>query len=492
VPRSLSGRFTIVCAILRQLHLTISLSLSIYLSYIQQYLPFPKSTVTEPFDVFFVDQLSASVPLLRWWLGTRVVFYCHFPDLLLSPGRLGHSSTAPNFLRRIYRLPIDRLEEFTTGKERDSSEYIPLIGCFCLQGEADKVLVNSEFTSRIFSETFKSLPRPTVVYPGIDLKQYQESSVATGTSDQAAEVEVLRSCVECHSFKNKWNLYIYGLADRDVPTLLSINRFEQKKQLTLALRAFGALVRGRRRDDSSTIRLVIAGGYDPRLSDNVVTLVALQELATSLGLSHYTYSSTPNTHPGGGPKISSSPPPPDTQVIFVTNLSQVQKTHLLRSGSTKTLLYTPENEHLGIVPLEAMACGLPVLACNSGGPVETVLDNGLPSSSPSSSTSAAAIGTGLLRRPDPEEWADAIDSLLSLSPESRKLVAQAGRKRVQETFSLESMSRGLEKALKGAVTAGGKSDRLSVWQEDSFLLVVAAAFLFLVIFGVGLYSALVS
>ena len=40
------------------------------------------------------------------------------------------------------------------------------------------------------------------------------------------------------------------------------------------------------------------------------------------------------------------------------------------------LLYTPAGEHFGIVPLEAMYCGTPVLAVNSGGPLETV-DHGV-------------------------------------------------------------------------------------------------------------------
>jgi alpha-1,3/alpha-1,6-mannosyltransferase len=32
-----------------------------------------------------------------------------------------------------------------------------------------------------------------------------------------------------------------------------------------------------------------------------------------------------------------------------------------------------QDEHFGIVPLEAMAAHKPVIACNSGGPVETVV-----------------------------------------------------------------------------------------------------------------------
>ena len=38
------------------------------------------------------------------------------------------------------------------------------------------------------------------------------------------------------------------------------------------------------------------------------------------------------------------------------------------------LLYTPTNEHFGIVPLEAMSAGCPVIAVDSGGPTETVID----------------------------------------------------------------------------------------------------------------------
>lgn len=36
------------------------------------------------------------------------------------------------------------------------------------------------------------------------------------------------------------------------------------------------------------------------------------------------------------------------------------------------LLYTPDREHFGIVPLESMQMGLPVIAVNSGGPTETI------------------------------------------------------------------------------------------------------------------------
>ena len=36
------------------------------------------------------------------------------------------------------------------------------------------------------------------------------------------------------------------------------------------------------------------------------------------------------------------------------------------------LVYTPVNEHFGITPLEAMFFSRPVIACNNGGPCETI------------------------------------------------------------------------------------------------------------------------
>lgn len=39
------------------------------------------------------------------------------------------------------------------------------------------------------------------------------------------------------------------------------------------------------------------------------------------------------------------------------------------------MLYTPENEHFGIVPCEAMYSGVPIIADKSGGPRESVGDS---------------------------------------------------------------------------------------------------------------------
>ncbi len=47
---------------------------------------------------------------------------------------------------------------------------------------------------------------------------------------------------------------------------------------------------------------------------------------------------------------------------------------LLIAAST-AVIYTPDREHFGIVPIEAMHIGRPVIALKSGGPLETVVDN---------------------------------------------------------------------------------------------------------------------
>lgn len=123
--------FNIIFASLRQLHLTFLLILSIYapfrIPHISPLAPLDR------FDVFIVDQLSICVPVLRWITGSRVVFYCHFPDKLLSGGweitsdKVGgakiargverkQSARGPGLLKRLYRWPFDKLEEITTGQ----------------------------------------------------------------------------------------------------------------------------------------------------------------------------------------------------------------------------------------------------------------------------------------------------------------------------------------------------------------------------------------
>lgn len=106
------------------------------------------------------------------------------------------------------------------------------------------------------------------------------------------------------------------------------------------------------------------------------------------------------------------------------------------------LLYTPANEHFGIGPVEAMICGVPILACDSGGPTESIVD------------APSDIRTGWLRPPEPAIWADTLREILSLPSHEKEALSARGKARARELFSLDAMSRGLEKALVAAVSLG--------------------------------------
>jgi alpha-1,3/alpha-1,6-mannosyltransferase len=46
-------------------------------------------------------------------------------------------------------------------------------------GQADKILVNSEYTANVFERTFTRLDRgPRVVYPGIDIRRFGSGAPA--------------------------------------------------------------------------------------------------------------------------------------------------------------------------------------------------------------------------------------------------------------------------------------------------------------------------
>jgi alpha-1,3/alpha-1,6-mannosyltransferase len=127
VPTHIFGRFSILCAILRQLHLSLTLLFS---------------NPALSHEILIVDQLSTSIPLLR--LQYPILFYCHFPDKLLAKGR-------EHWLKRLYRVPFDWIEEVSTGL-------------------ADAIVVNSLFTKSVFKDAFPHIEQvPDVIYPCVDI-----------------------------------------------------------------------------------------------------------------------------------------------------------------------------------------------------------------------------------------------------------------------------------------------------------------------------------
>ena len=123
-----------------------------------------------------------------------------------------------------------------------------------------------------------------------------------------------------------------GSRDRE-PFLLVAGRIMWQKDVELALETLEALAHKGKR-----VRLVIAGAVDEKSRPY---LEVLRSRATGLD-------------------VTFEVDPPDGR------LSELYR-------SCALLLFTARNEDFGIVPLEAMASGAPVLAVDSGGPRETVL-----------------------------------------------------------------------------------------------------------------------
>lgn len=68
--------------------------------------------------------------------------------------------------------------------------------------------------------------------------------------------------------------------------LLSLNRFERKKNIALALRALREVIDRHAMSSGacSQARLIVAGGHDPRVRENVIHARELQRLAEDLNL----------------------------------------------------------------------------------------------------------------------------------------------------------------------------------------------------------------
>ncbi|RWA11568.1 hypothetical protein EKO27_g3545 [Xylaria grammica] len=348
IPPSLFGRFSILCAILRQLHLILQIY---FTSELRDLRP----------DAYFVDQLSAGLPLLQYLQPDgRIFFYCHFPDLLLAQGR-------QQWLKRVYRVPFDFWEQWS-------------------MSFADAIAVNSNFTKGVVRRTWPALASQRdlwTVYPCVDTKTKEKRP----------------------GEKPLWNGMKY---------VLSINRFERKKDIALAIKAFAGLSKSKR----ASLRLAVAGGYDPRVAENVSYHNELVGLAESLGLRNMTVR-TPQT---------AQAVPQDVEVLFLQNVTNMLKEMLL--SSARLLVYTPANEHFGIVPLEAMLSGVPVLAADTGGPVETVVEG----------------QTGWLRSPDKvDEWTEVMDKALhQLSPQDLAKMSEAGIERVKSGFGEAEMAQRLD------------------------------------------------
>ncbi|CAM1329056.1 ALG2 (predicted), partial [Pycnogonum litorale] len=324
LPRSICGYCHALCAYFRMIYAAIYL---VFFSGIDYHL-------------VVCDQISVCIPFLKLKRQSKILFYCHYPDQLLTSRKTA--------IKKMYRAPLDYWEEKTTGM-------------------ADKILVNSYYTGQVFRETFQSLSNVDfqVLYPSLNFSKF-DREVKGSLSDMVK------------------------LPKRVNRILLSINRYERKKNIELAIET---ICYARRYVDErmwTKIHLIIAGGYDERVRENVEYYEELRELVEERGIADH--------------------------VTFLKSIDDDQKIILYRSCAA--LIYTPFFEHFGIVPLESMYMSCPVIAANCGGPMETVPD----------------YRGGFLRDPTVEQFGE---GLLKLLPDD-DLISEMGeyaREHVQMYFS---------------------------------------------------------
>lgn len=121
-------------------------------------------------------------------------------------------------------------------------------------------------------------------------------------------------------------------------------------------------------------------------------------------------------------------------VHFRCNVSDDERQRLLESCAA--VVYTPSFEHFGIVPLEAMAAGRPVVAVGLGGPCESVVHG----------------QTGWLCEPSAAAFADAFEELIGLQADGMlQGRGEAARAHVAANFGLPSFGAKLEAHLQGIV-----------------------------------------
>lgn len=129
----------------------------------------------------------------------------------------------------------------------------------------------------------------------------------------------------------------FDVADHREPVFLVAGRIMWQKRIEAGLEAWRHF---KPHPDDNPFRLVIAGMVDRK------SAAYLRELQQAVVWRH--------------------------DVEFVVSPSDVQLVDLYRS--CWAVLFTAPNEDFGLVPLEGMSCGKPVIASRRGGPAETIVD----------------------------------------------------------------------------------------------------------------------
>ena len=118
----------------------------------------------------------------------------------------------------------------------------------------------------------------------------------------------------------------------------------------------------------------------------------------------------------------------NVRLTVLTHLNTEQLA--IEYNKARLLVYSPVREPFGLVPLEAMACGTPVVGIREGGVCETVRHG----------------ETGLLIERDPRQFAEAVASLMA-DPVRRTQYSRQGQTYVEQHWQWDHSTRVLEQHL---------------------------------------------
>jgi glycosyltransferase involved in cell wall biosynthesis len=190
----------------------------------------------------------------------------------------------------------------------------------------------------------------------------------------------------------------------DVPRILAVSRLVPRKGVDTAVRALGRLsVTG------PAPELVVAGGPTAATLDDDAEVARLRAIAAAEGVAD--------------------------RVHFVGRVAPAEMPALMRSADVVACL--PAYEPFGLVPLEAMACGRPVVAARVGGLADTVVDG----------------HTGLHVPPgDPDAAARALGALLG-DPARAARLGRAGRARAEAHYGWDRIAAATEAVYRDVLDA---------------------------------------
>jgi len=240
---------------------------------------------------------------------------------------------------------------------------------------ADRVLATCSDEVRELVRMGLPTDRATVVPCGVDAERFAPD--ATGTSDRSSS----------------------GVPQHQRHRLVSVGRLVPRKGFGVVVEALAGL---------PDTELVIVGAEEGT-DDARPEQARLRELAARHGVVD--------------------------RVHFAGQVRRAEMPALLRSADA--VVCAPWYEPFGLVPLEAMACGVPVVGTAVGGLLDTVVDG--------------VTGT-LVPAQDPAALRDALRTLLA-RPDQRGAFGEAGRRRVLEHYTWSQVARATAAVYREVATA---------------------------------------